>query len=548
MIAFDSGRRSRGGVAMAIATLAALLALPASAAAQLPNAGADSLVRLGDVAAAESRHRAAIAVYERAIALDSTRRAGLLPKLGRQYLWSDSPRHAARLFVEYLAIHPNSCETRLDLGLAWSWADELDAARETYDAVAAQCLYERGQARLGAARALRWDNQFSSAERRYHEVLADGTDGDREQAAIGLVYVRLARAEPRAALALADSLIAAGSRDPALTEARVMALADLGAVGAAMESARSAQADGRGSTSLDRLTRGYAERARPSFVAGVRGFRDRDGTSYRAADLGSAVAPLSLGTLRVTGRSAELRADGDSVSLRSREGEAALEIRPAAALAIVGRAGVRDYDGVDFTPWEGELDLVWLPGDRRRVDVAAARIMLGDNVAALQERLVGAFASIGLTERLTTGLSVAASVDGTRWSEGNTRMRARLSPRLALEGVPVMTIEWPTIYQYYDEPFDFRLFSPKEYVETGPAFSVFKRAARVWYLSLYARGGGLRETGQGWQPLGIVRGSVERELRSHWGLRVEGAWSNSNLAGSNGFERTTVAASVSIRP
>ena len=439
-----------GSRVAASAALAALLALPASSGAQLPNADVDSLVRVGDVAAGESRHRAAIAAYERAIALAPTHRAGLLPRLGRQYLWADSPRHAARLFVEYLALHPNSCETRLDLGLAWSWADELDAARETYDTVAAHCLYERGQARLGAARALRWDNQFSSAERRYNEVLADGTDGDREQAAIGLVYVRLARAEPRAALALADSLIATGSRDPALTEARVMALADLGAFGAAMESARSAQTDGRGSTSLDRLTRGYVERARPSFVAGVRGFRDRDGTSYRAADLGSAVAPLSLGTLRATARSAELRGDGDSVSLRSREAEAALEIRPAAALAIVGRAGVRDYDGVDFTPWEGEIDLVWLPGDRRRVDVAAARIMLGDNVAAVQERLVGTFASIGLTERLSTGLSVAVSVDGTQWSEGNTRMRARLTPRLALEGVPVMTIEWPTIYQYYD--------------------------------------------------------------------------------------------------
>ena len=507
---------------------------------------ADSLTRVGDIAGRESRHRDAIDAYERAIALDSTRRVGLLHRLGRQYLWSDQPRHAATLFTELLAKHPEACQAELDLGLAWSWANELDAARATYDDVATRCLYERGQARLGAARALRWDNQFTKAEKRYRQVLADGTDADREQAIIGLIYVRLAWAEPRRALALADSLVAAGSRDPSLAEARVMALADLGAFGEAMESARDARASGRGSASLDRLTNGYTERARPSFAAGVRGFRDRDGTSYRAADAGSAVAPLAVGTLRAAVRTAELR--NDSVSLRSQEAEGSLELRPAAALAIIARGGARRYDFEEFTPWDGELDLVWLPGDRRRVDVAAARIIVSDNVAAVQEQLVGTFGSVGITERLSNRFSTALSVDATQWSEGNTRIRVRATPRLALEGVPVMTLEWPTIYQRYDEPFDFQLFSPAEYIETGPAFSVYQRVARVWYLSVYARGGALRETGQDWQPLGIARASVEREIRSHWGMRIEAGWSNSNLAGSTGFERATLTAGFSIRP
>ena len=524
-----------------------VVGFPGSLSAQRQaRAEADSLIAVADVAERESRHQAAIAAYERAIEIDSMRRVTLLPKLGRQYLWSDRPRQAAALFGEYLMAHPTSCETRLDLALSWSWAGELDTARATYDSVAAQCLYERGQARLGAARVLRWGNQFSEAERRYRAVIADGNDGDREHAAIGLVYVYLARAEPRAALKLADSLMGAGSRDASLSEGRVMALADLGAFGDAMESARLARADGRGSASLDRLTNAYVERARPSFAVGVRGFRDRDGTNYRSADLASAVAPLSLGTLRLTGRTAELR--DDSTSLRSRELEGAVELRPAAAFAIMARAGARFYDMDDFTPWEGELDLVWLPGDRHRIDVAAARIMLGDNVAALQERLVGTFGSVGLTERLTSRLSAALSVDATRWSEGNTRVRLRATPRLALEGVPVVTFEWPTTYQLYDEPFTFRLFSPERYLETGPAVSVYKRAARVWYLSAYARAGALRETGQDWQPLGVARASIEREIRSHWGIRVDGAWSNSNLVGSNGFERTTVAAMLTIRP
>jgi hypothetical protein len=473
-------------------------------------------------------------------------RADSLQRAGRALLRSDQPRKAARLFSEYLTIHPASCETRLELGLALSWADQLDAARATYDSVAAQCVYERGAARLGAARVARWGNRFAEAERRYRALIADGSDGDREQAAIGLAYLRLARAEPRAALALADSMLATGSHDPSLVEARVMAIADLGALGSAVDVVHSERAAGRGSPSMDRLARAWEDRARASFTVGARGFRDLDGTSYRSADVASGAAPLGFGSVRASVRAAELR--GDSVELRSREAETSFDLRPSAALAIYARAGLRSYDPIDFSPWDAETNVAWLPGDRHRVDFAAARLVITDNVAAIQHRLTGTYGSMGVTERFASGLVFALSADETHWSEGNTRLRLRATPRLSFEGVPIFTLEWPTTYQRYDEPFDFRFFSPKEYIETGPAVNAYKRVARVWYLSGYARGGGLRETGRGWQALGMGRASVERDVSSHWGMRVEAAWSNSNLAGSGGFRRTTVIAGFTIRP
>ena len=532
------------GITSLLAAVA--LAAPIRIDAQDARTVADSLVRLGDLAAHDSKPHAAIAAYERAIVLDRDVRVGLLPRLGRQYLWSDRPRHAAQLFTDYLAVNPRSCETQLDLGLALSWANVLDRARATYDSVATHCIYERGAARLAAARVLRWGNHFSEAERRYRAVQADGSDGDREQAAIGLAYVRLAQARPRAALALADSMLAAGSHDPSLVEARVMALADLGALGSAVDLVRAERQAGRGSASMDRLARAWEERARTALTLGARGFHDRDGTSYRAADLGSAAAPLTLGSVRASARAAELRSD--SILLRSREAEASVDLRPSSALALSARAGMRSYDEADFSPWDGEVNIALLPGDRHRVDATVARLLIADNVAAIQHRLVGTFGSVGLTERLTSGLSIALSADETWWSENNTRLRLRATPRLSFEGVPVVTLEWPTIYQRYDEPFDFRFFSPKEYVETGPAVSVYKRVARVWYLAAYARGGGLRETGGSWQARGIGRASVEREMRSHWGVKLDAAWSNSNLAGSGGFQRTTLGVGVTIRP
>jgi len=525
---------------------ATALVVPATLLSQDARTVADSLVHAADVAAYQSKPYEAIAAYERAIALDRYLRLPLLPRLGRQYLWSDRPKQAAQLFSEYLELHPRACETQLDLGLALSWANELDAARVAYDSVAAQCVYERGAARLGAARVLRWGNHFAESERRYRAIQADGSDLDREQAAIGLAYVRLAQGRPRAALALADSMIATGSNDRSLVEARAMALADLGALGAAVDLVHGEREAGRGSASMDRLAQGWEERARTSFALGTRGFRDHDGTSYRAAELASGAAPLALGKVRVTGRAAQLR--GDGVELRSREVETALDLRPARAVALSARAGLSAYDDIAFSPWDGEINVAWLPSDRPRLDVAAAHVVITDNVAAIQNHLTGTFGSVGISERLTPGLSLAVSADATRWSEDNTRLRFRVTPRWSFEGVPIFTVEWPTTYQHYDAPFDFRFFSPEEYVETGPAVNVSKRVARVWYLSAYARGGALRETGSEWQPLGMGRASVERDVSSHWGVRLDGGWSNSNLTGSAGFQRTSLSLGVTIRP
>jgi hypothetical protein len=525
---------------------ATALVVPATLLSQDARTVADSLVHAADVAAYQSKPYEAIAAYERAIALDRYLRLPLLPRLGRQYLWSDRPKEAAQLFSEYLELHPRACETQLDLGLALSWANELDAARVAYDSVAAQCVYERGAARLGAARVLRWGNHFAESERRYRAIQADGSDLDREQAAIGLAYVRLAQGRPRAALALADSMIATGSNDRSLVEARAMALADLGALGAAVDLVHGEREAGRGSASMDRLAQGWEERARTSLALGTRGFRDHDGTSYRAAELASGAAPLALGKVRVTGRAAQLR--GDGVELRSREVETALDLRPARAVALSARAGLSAYDDIAFSPWDGEINVAWLPSDRHRLDVAAAHVVINDNVAAIQNHLTGTFGSVGISERLTPGLSLAVSADATRWSEDNTRLRFRVTPRWSFEGVPIFTVEWPTTYQHYDAPFDFRFFSPEEYVETGPAVNVSKRVARVWYLSAYARGGALRETGSEWQPLGMGRASVERDVSSHWGVRLDGGWSNSNLTGSAGFQRTSLSLGVTIRP
>ena len=146
----------------------------------------------------------------------------------------------------------------------------------------------------------------------------------------------------------------------------------------------------------------------------------------------SAAAPLAFGTIRVTARAAELR--DDSAEFRSREVERSLDLRPARSLAVSARVELKSYDDADFSPWDGEVNVAWLPGDHHRVDVAAARLLVGDNVAAIEHRLIGTFGSIGVTERLTSRLSTAVSVDATRWSEDNTRLRVQGDTAVRVRG------------------------------------------------------------------------------------------------------------------
>ena len=117
----------------------------------------------------------------------------------------------------------------------------------------------------------------------------------------------------------------------------------------------------------------------------------------------------------------------------------------------------------------------------------------------------------------------------------------------AFEGVPRLTAEWPTLVQRYDEPFPFGLFSPRRYVETGPAVNVYRRYRRHWNLSAYVRGGAQREDSASWRPLATARIAVERDLADRWALRASAAWSNSNLTSSGGFRRTSLALELAKR-
>src|SRR5207237_1600583 len=95
----------------------------------------------------------------------------------------------------------------------------------------------------------------------------------------------------------------------------------------------------------------------------------------------------------------------------------------------------------------------------------------------------------------------------------------------------------PTLYQTYDRGFSFALFSPRDYIETGPALDWPRRWRRHYSLSLYARLGEQNEFQASWKKLGTFRAEAERELYKAWGVRLDAFWSSSDLARPTGFRR-----------
>lgn len=504
----------------------------------------DEWVSRGDSSAGRENHADAVAAYERALELDQSLRPVLLTKLARQLLWSGRAAEAAALFAERLDSKPDDCGARNDYGLALAWSNDLSKALAHYDLVIEQCPGIRNTARLRAAMVARWQDRPSLAARYYAAVEAEGTPAEQEEARTGAAHVMLMRGFERAALIQFDRLTA-GTQNPAAAEGAAIAAARLGANDDLGN--RIAAAEERGPLSpavqelRERLDATDRYEVRPRTMI----FRDADGTSFTGTEVG-----ISRGWRRrwrgglTLGRS-ELSLDDRPHGATWLELHAEERSSPKFGARVTLRRS--SYEEAAWNPLSGQIHAVWTPGDELRVDGSIARLIVTDSVAAITHRLHGDLVSIGSDYRVTSADTIVAAVDRTSWSEGNSRTRFMANWRHQFEGVPRVTLEWPALFQRYDRPFSFGLFSPRRYVETGPALNAYRRFARVWSASAYMRGGAQREDGAAWRALGIVRVQLERDLRDDWALRVVAGWSNSNVTGAGGFRRTSFSIEAARR-
>lgn len=489
----------------------------------------------GDEAAAADRHEEAIAAYQQALRQRPALRTELAAKLGRQYLWADRKAEAVQWLREYVTAHPGDCDVRFDYALALSWNGQLLAALREYRMLADACPGRKQQARLRIAQIYRWQDRPGAAESLYKKVLAEGSEDERRDARVALGFVEIDKDQNRRAIRVFTSEAARG-HSPSLDEGAAIAAVRIGDSDAVASILDRAATSGQSSRDLLELRREWELRDRMWLTPRNNAFRDADGTTYVGAELGGSVGWLRRGRVEAAVGRSTLEREGDSIDDQWVAGRVDHRFSPAFAMAAAAR--IHDFDAIGFQPLTGEVNLVLTPSDGTRLDASAARIIIADNHAALRQQLEGTFFGLGVDQRLGFRTTVAASADVTRWNTDNERQRFRFNIIHRFEGTPRVTLEWPSLYQQYDEPFAFNLFSPRRYVETGPAINVYRRFARVWNVTAYLRGGVQQEDSLGWKQLATVRVSLERDLHDVWAAGAAFTWTNSNLASATGFRRT----------
>jgi len=500
------------------------------------------LINDGNAAAHRDDHAEAIRDYQEAIKLDPSIRDSLLLKLGQQYLWSGQSDPAADLLGEYVKKNPSQCSPKSTYALALSWSNRLKQAQQTYRIIQTTCPDLKIDATLGEARILRWRDRTQAAAKLYQQVMKTGTPAQQDDAKLGLALTKLALDQNRSARDDFRQLIAEPKPDPAAIEGLAVSDLHLGMPDGARRDLDAAAAQGVRNPQLKDLSEHINSLSAPTIVPLFTFFRDGDGTTYTAGEARGSYnwAPRSHAEAFVGASNL----DADAGAISGKWGGAAIEHRFNETVAFRSEGRFNDFQEAHFNPFTGEADAVITPTDKSRIDLAVARILIWDNQTALFHHVIGTFGSVGLDQRLTMADRLSVAFDATRWSEGNRRLRYRVSPSHTFDGIPHLTISLPVLYQTYDQGFNFGLFSPSSYIELGPALDLRFRRAHIWSFDFYGRIGGQKESGADWKPLGTFRASVERDLKDGWGLMASFAHSSSNVASSSGFSRTSVSFAV----
>lgn len=503
----------------------------------------DSLIRAGDEAARDSEHHRALRLYGQAVARDSSLAEALAAKIGRQHLWAGETEAAIRWLRRYRDNHPRQCDVWLDYALALSWAGRLGNATTSYQAVLEACPSHRNEARLGLARVRRWQEQLGKARRLYEDVRAAGAPDQQEAARVGLGLLSRSLFEPRRALTTFQRVLAEDSSAVAAVEGLAAAYMDLGLDDRAEEVLTSAAKRGLHSPGMEDARERLEARQSVSLETAGSRFSDSDGTDLTAGRLLLSVPVAFRTNVVVSGERLELTRSG-AFSVWSPGVRLTHQFSAAWQLSTGGywhqfEGGTRDLT----TGWG---TLAWTPSDRFRLEASGGRTWLPDNFAALRERVTGAYGSVQTAVGIGPYDVLELTGHLTRFGDERHRLRGTLQWSHRFEGVPRLTIRWPTTVLTYDNPFPFALWSPDFYVESGPGLSLYQRLGTNWHLNLFARGGVQRETGLDAQFLADLRGGLSWEYAPGSRLWIDASWSNSSVAGAQGFRRTAAEAGLAI--
>lgn len=503
-------------------------ASPAACGPPAASADTDELIYKAREAAAADRHSEAIALFEKACALDSS----LVPRLGKeigfQYTWADRPGEALPYFEAYIAHHPEDSEGLLGYALALSWADRHEESLEYYRSV--QSRYPKSlEASVGEARVVSWMDRNSEAERLYRKVL--DSEPENFEARLGLAQVVNWQGRHREAREHYTNILTdhPGNRDAVLGLARAEAW--LGRNDRARDLFEGLESDAETQKLLAGIDRGSASNLR--FDYGIS--QDSDELVMHRFETGATYYIDDLTSIGIFAGRLSMRQDDfphivvKSVSLRfykrfNEDVSINLDLRPQRT----------DY----FDPFTFDTWLTWTPNWRLRFDLGAFR-QLVEVPLSVMRGITAKGGNLGVGVRANDRFLVSGLFDLRRYSDGNHRTLWGTSLSWLAVKKPV---ELSLVPGYMGFSFtrweDNGYYSPEEYHNIGLAAKIRYRVKGKLTFTVEGRVSEEKEGGGDFFTVGSFRAAAEHNAheRVTWG--GEFFTSNSSLAGEAGYGRT----------
>jgi tetratricopeptide (TPR) repeat protein len=471
-------------VASAFSEPATAQQLPASAPAWLRAAPAESLAAWGRTAARRNDNATAAAYFWYAMARAPSRRLEWLREYADQLTYAGSAAAAVPLYQESLTQANLTVEkerrARLGLALALSWGDELERARDEYDAWLRLAPYDV-EAHLGRARVLSWISRNGAAKRAYERALF--LDPDNLEAQRNLARVQSWRSKHRdaqrrleehvrrhpddseAALFLAQSQTWLGRPDRATST-----LEDLLAREPENRSARQLQSQLR--LQLQPSTSMRYDESHQSDDLAIRGVRVV--SNWTINDGLTSLGPRFVVEHYDPKEGAGITTSGIGAFCRHRFRDA-LEWT---TWMSVDRLGVGENDHVRLT-YDTYVTL-W-PNDVLRFDAGSSRTAL-DNVRSLQQNIVATYLNLGADVLPNELTRFAIHFNWGDYGDGNQRIWDQLIAEFRLRTNPHVVVGLNSTAFRFSELEDNGYFNPREYVSNGATVRLYNVSGqRFWF-------------------------------------------------------------------
>jgi tetratricopeptide (TPR) repeat protein len=492
------------------------------------SADTDKLIYKAREAAAADRHSEAIALFEKACALDSS----LVPRLGKeigfQYTWDDRAGEALPYFEAYIAHYPEDSEGLLGYALALSWADRHAESLEYYRSV--QSRYPKSlEASVGEARVVSWMDRNSDAELLYRKVL--DSEPENLEARLGLAQVVNWQGRHREAREHYTNILRdhPGNRDAVLGLAQAEAW--LGRNDRARGLLEGLEGDAEAEKLLAGVNRGSASNIRVDY--GIS--EDSDELVMHRFEAGATHYIDDLTSIGIFAGRLSMRQDDrphivvKSISLRFYK-----RFNEDVSINLDFRPQRTDY----FDPFTFDTWLTWTPNWRLRFDVGAYRQIVEIPLSVMRG-ITAKGGNLGVGVRANDRFLVSGLFDLRRYSDDNHRKLWSTSLSWLAVKKP---IELSIVPGYMGFSFtrweDNGYYSPEEYHNIGLAAKIQYRMKGNVTFTVEGRVSEEKEGGGDFFTVGSFRAAVEHDAheRVTWG--GEFYTSNSSLAGEAGYGRT----------